>query len=329
MIYILFTIAGITFIYDYFIFLVMICIIALVVFSILGIFSLSYRRLAIESFDCVFRRLTLRPCESGLDVKLKSKIVGKLLRINKYFAGFVYHYFEIFSWALVILMAVSTYYTGLGAYNYTVYGNCNGPEGGFCIFDPLAQDAQYSTCGDAPTNIFGLKKITAPDVYNTDPFLGPVDAKVTVVQFGCYTCQYTKKSQDVFNELIYDYQDRIRFVYLDFPIAEHSGAKDAAKAAECAKEQGKFWQYHDAIFRQEQISYEVLKGIAKSLKLNLDSFDKCFFSTETVDMVQQDFSRGVASGVSGTPTFFVNEQHYTGNIRYEKLRQMIEEELAK
>jgi hypothetical protein len=305
----------------------MICILAMIVFAVLGIFSLSYRRLAYEAFDCVFRRVTLRPCESGLDVRLKSKIVGKLLKINRLFAGFVYHYFEFFSWALVILTFVSMYYVGLGAYNYAAYGNCNGPDGGFCPFDPLSEGAQFSTCGDAPR--FFSPDPTVPELYSTDPYIGPADAKVTVVQFGCYSCQYTRQSQSVFNRLIENYQESVRFVYLDFPIGEHSGAIEAARAAECAKEQGKFWQYHDALFRESTIDSMILKGIAKNLNMNLDTFEKCQFDERIYQSVQADYDRGLKSGIKGTPTFFVNGQYYTGNIKYEKLQQMIDEELAK
>ena len=104
----------------------MICLIALVVFGILGIFSVAYRKIAIEAFDCVFRRLTIRKCTSGLDKRLKSQITGKLMIKSPRVAGFTYKNFEVISWIFTIMMVVSLIYAGMGVYNFVMYGNCNG-----------------------------------------------------------------------------------------------------------------------------------------------------------------------------------------------------------
>jgi len=113
----------------------MICVIAMIVFGILAIFSASYRPVAKEAFDCVFRRITLRKCESGLDTRMKSKIVGKLMIKSPGFARQVYVHFEKISWFFVILFFVSLFFTGQAVYNIVLYDNCNGPvdENGFCI----------------------------------------------------------------------------------------------------------------------------------------------------------------------------------------------------
>ena len=105
----------------------MICVIAMVVFGILAIFSASYRPVAKEAFDCVFRRITLRKCESGLDTRMKSKIVGKLMIRSPGFARQVYVHFEKISWFFVILFFVSLFLAGQGVYNIILYNNCNGP----------------------------------------------------------------------------------------------------------------------------------------------------------------------------------------------------------
>jgi len=104
----------------------MICLIALVVFGILGIFSATHRKIAREALDCVFRRLTIRKCTSGLDKRLKSQITGKLMSKSPRLAKFTYRNFELISWVLTILMVLSLFYTGLGIYNFAKYGNCNG-----------------------------------------------------------------------------------------------------------------------------------------------------------------------------------------------------------
>jgi len=116
----------------------MICLIALVVFGILGIFSVTYRKIAIEAFDCVFRRLTIRKCTSGLDKRLKGQITGKLMKKSPKFAGFTFKYFEFISWFFTIIMIISFVYAGMGAYNFIMYGNCNGENSQeACIYNGL------------------------------------------------------------------------------------------------------------------------------------------------------------------------------------------------
>lgn len=116
----------------------MICLLALVVFGILGIFSAAYRKIALEALDCVFRRLTIRKCTSGLDKRLKSQITGRIMRRNPRLARFAYKNFEAISWFFTILLIISLIYTGLGAYNFIVYGNCNGKNSQeFCVYNGL------------------------------------------------------------------------------------------------------------------------------------------------------------------------------------------------
>lgn len=111
-----------------------ICIVAAAVFGVLGIFSAKYRSLAKESFKCVFRKMTLRPCEMDLERKLKMRLVTKF---SKYplIAQNIYKHFEIFSWAMVALMFISFFYMAQGAYNLAVYGTCD-PITGECLFNP-------------------------------------------------------------------------------------------------------------------------------------------------------------------------------------------------
>jgi hypothetical protein len=126
----------------------MICLLALVVFGILGIFSATHRKIAVEAFDCVFRRLTIRKCTSGLDKRLKSQITGKLMRKSPRLAKFTYGNFEAISWVFTALMVLSLVYTGIGAYNYVVYDNCNGAHSDeFCIFNPA--DSGKASCGSS------------------------------------------------------------------------------------------------------------------------------------------------------------------------------------
>lgn len=106
----------------------MICILSLIVFSFLGIFSATHRELARESFVCLKNRAKRQPCETGLDEKVQASVVGKVLEYNPSMARVLNKYFELFSWVALILLIVSGLTLSMGVYNYAVHGNCNGPD---------------------------------------------------------------------------------------------------------------------------------------------------------------------------------------------------------
>jgi hypothetical protein len=138
----------------------MICIIAMIVFGVMAIFSASYRPIAKEAFDCVFRRITLRSCQSGLNTKLKSKLVGVLMRRNVRLAKPVFKYFEVISWIFVLIFFVSLFFSVQAIYNLSVYDNCAGPDADpeECLFvpdnsavsceDPLCDSGECEVCGE-------------------------------------------------------------------------------------------------------------------------------------------------------------------------------------
>ncbi len=127
----------------------MICFIALFVFAVLGIFSASHRELAKEAFDCVFRRMTFRKCESAFDQKMKMRISTGLLKKSPAAGKFVYKHFELISWILTISMIVSFIFAAIGGYNFIMYGNCNGEDSTeFCVYDGLVNNGETNTgCG--------------------------------------------------------------------------------------------------------------------------------------------------------------------------------------
>lgn len=113
----------------------MLCLIALIIFSILGIFSLSYRKLAKEALFCLFRKFSLKPCQADFQTKIKTKIIGYLTRKNFQGTNFFYRQYEnlvsIFSLIFLILFFASVYFSGQGLYNLAVYGFCDlkNPQG--------------------------------------------------------------------------------------------------------------------------------------------------------------------------------------------------------
>lgn len=112
------------------------CVIALLVFGTLGIFSARYRALAKEAFDCVFRKVTLRPCATNLNQRIRAKIVARIFIRSPKAAGFVRRYFEPLSWAFTLLMLGSAVLTVQSGYNLYKYGTCDPTNPGTCVFAP-------------------------------------------------------------------------------------------------------------------------------------------------------------------------------------------------
>ncbi|HEY3167723.1 MAG TPA: thioredoxin domain-containing protein, partial [Candidatus Binatia bacterium] len=123
---------------------------------------------------------------------------------------------------------------------------------------------------------------------------------------------------------------KVRLVHKDLPLdAIHPQARQAAEAARCAGEQGKFWEYHDKLYANSpKASAEELKSYAKEIGLNTASFDQCFTSGKFRDLVQKDLSEGAQLGLTGTPTFFINGREISGAQPVEAFAAIIDEELG-
>jgi len=306
----------------------MICVIALIVFGILAIFSASHRPLFKEALDCVGRRLTFRPCESRLDERLKSKITGVLLKRNKHAARFVYKRFEIMSWIFLILMIASIFFSAQAGYYYARYGNCNGPdETGFCIFDPLDSIHEPTCAINDPA--FNEEDVSLPVIYDDAISFGNLNAKVTIIEAGCFECYHTKKAAPIVKKIMEEYGDQIRFVYMDFPLELHEHAARFAEAAHCAHEQDNFWNYYYILFdNQEKNSDEDLIQHAEELNLDRADFINCLKNERYKPIIERDLNNGVAAGIYGTPTFFINEHVIVGPKPFNEFKVLIEQELG-
>lgn len=162
------------------------------------------------------------------------------------------------------------------------------------------------------------------------PTLGPKDAPVTVIEFGDFQCPFCKRSEDAVKAIREKYGDRIKLVYMDFPLSFHPHAMPAANAARCAEAQGKFWQYHDALFAdQSKLEPNDLKAAAKTLGLDTAKFNACFDKNEYDQAIQKDLEEGHRLNVNGTPTFFINGRELVGAQPAESFVSIIDQELAK
>jgi len=161
------------------------------------------------------------------------------------------------------------------------------------------------------------------------PARGGKDAPVTIVEFTDFQCPFCQKTEGTLKELQAKYGDKIRLVHMDFPLPFHSHALDAAKAARCANEQDKFWQFRDALFaNQSKLAPADLKATAKTLGLNTTEFDSCFDKAKYESQIKSDQAAGEKAGVDGTPAFFVDGRPLTGAQPTPKFEELIDDELA-
>lgn len=161
-----------------------------------------------------------------------------------------------------------------------------------------------------------------------DPSLGPADAAVTIIEFSDFNCPYCRQfHQATFRELLAAYPDQIRFVYRDYPITSQESFL-AAQAAECAAEQGSFWDYHDALFSGRiELSPSAYRQYADDLGLDSDELMRCVESGQFADEVQADARYAASLGLSGTPTFFINGIPLVGAQPFSEFERIIEAEL--
>jgi protein-disulfide isomerase len=161
-----------------------------------------------------------------------------------------------------------------------------------------------------------------------DPSIGPKDAKVVIIEFSDFQCPFCSKAESTVKQILAEYEGKVRFVYRDYPLSFHQFAQKAAEAAECADEQGKFWEYHDLLFdkQNEWSSNGVLsfKQYAKDIGLDSQKFDQCLDSGQMASEVKKDFSDGQSYGVNGTPAFFVNGEMISGAQPFSVFKQKID-----
>lgn len=158
-----------------------------------------------------------------------------------------------------------------------------------------------------------------------DPSVGPANAPVTIVEFSDFQCPYCKLSVPMIKAILAKYPDKVKVVYRDYPGPNHPHAQQAAEAAQCAGEQGKFWEYHDSLFdRQTPGTGWNFTELAREIGLNEEAFATCLNTGRYREEVAKDLQDGFKLGVTSTPTFFINGRPLVGAKPFAEFQAVID-----
>jgi len=158
------------------------------------------------------------------------------------------------------------------------------------------------------------------------PSIGPKDAPIVLVEFSDFGCSFCAKwHNETFEDLMAAYPDQILFVYREVPFR----AFPASEAAQCAREQDAFWEYHDKLFSYEYgLTDDAYIQYAKELKLDMDAFTTCLSDHRYKAKIERDLDYATELGVNSTPTFYLNGIPLIGAHPLETFKQVIDKELA-
>lgn len=305
------------------------CIVALIVFGIMGIFSASQRALAKEALGCVARRVTLRPCNTGFQDKVKGKLLAKVVTRSTFLAKVLNKYYVVFSWVFFILMVGSTIWVLQGVYNFYVFGSCNGlNSSGFCAFDPSGSNNAVTVVGSGA--VCGITKDSVKTVTLNNINLSTFpkienNSKDNVVFIGCYACDYSRKAYPDIEKLVKN--KNANFTFAHYP-AKGPITDDLAKASYCvAKDyKDKFWEWNDYLFTQPKdyvLDKANLNTMLTKFNFDVNKINNCARNTETKKAVENEVKELNKTGIYGTPTIFINDKAFVGPKPYRVYRSAI------
>lgn len=184
---------------------------------------------------------------------------------------------------------------------------------------------------DAIAQSGGLSSGASAQLVDDDPYFGPENAPVTIVEFSDFNCGFcTRFATETLPKIQETYGDQIRYVYRDMPIIGGNVSVESAIAAECAEDQGKFWEFHNLLFNNTQArSQEAYVNFATELGLDTDVFTECLSDKTKSDEVLLDLLDGQAQDIRGTPAFYVNGRFISGAQPFEVFQTVINNELNK
>lgn len=164
-----------------------------------------------------------------------------------------------------------------------------------------------------------------------DVFVGDEDAPVTLMEFGDYESEACAKAHEVVKQLLEEYEGKLKFNFRHFPQTKiHQRSMKAGEAAVAAAQDGKFWEMHDILFKnRRQLGTVSLKLHSKEAGIKNKKFLEELVDGKFGWHVQDDLKEGIDRGVKDVPTFFINDEPFTGKANFDNLSKAIESALKK
>jgi len=202
----------------------------------------------------------------------------------------------------------------------------------------MSPDGRYVVFGEVEdVTADPFKAVAAKIKTDGRPTRGPKDAKVTIVEYSDFQCPYCARAhQTVSDQVMKEYDGKVKLVYKFFPLGFHPWAEPAAVAAACAYEQDPdaFWKLYDYFFtQQQQLNPQNVKEKAteelKGTKVKIDKWNDCYDNKKTLDQVKADMAEGQSVGVTGTPAFLINGRKISGAQPFPNFKAVIDDELQR
>jgi len=160
------------------------------------------------------------------------------------------------------------------------------------------------------------------------PTKGSVKPAVTIVEFSDFECPYCREVQTTLKQVIDNYGKDVRLVFKHLPLEGHRNSLPAARAAYCAGEQDRFWQFHDALFASRDLSPALFEEIATSLGLGMEKFRACLNSEQSRSAIVKDIESARLFRIDSTPSCIVNGRLHKGALSFAEFQKIIERELG-
>ena len=297
----------------------MFCILSFVILSILGIFSASNRILAKEALNCVGRRVTFRPCDTGFDEKIKAKILGKTINYSEKFTRFLNKYFEAIAWVFFAVMVAASLFFFRGLYLFYTTGSCNGlNQTAFCAFDPSGKNNTVSAPGVCLIPSADSSQTMSLDGVELSlfPIQNP-ENQDRIVMVGCYTCEFTHETYPLIQKLATKYKTSLYF--LDWPV--HSDGEYINRVAYLAyqKDPAKYWILNDLIFAEDFTKISDPVVIRNLLEEAGYTPDEILGQASDLAVIQETrvlIDQILTTKTPGTPTVFIQDEIMIGPKPY-------------
>ena len=175
----------------------------------------------------------------------------------------------------------------------------------------------------SPASVLSISEVVG------SPALGSSNPVVTIIEFSDFQCPFCASVQPALKQILREYGSKVKLVFKNLPLESHRNSISAARAAYCAGQQDRFWQFHDALFASRNFVSESFKTIAQGLGLGVEKFQSCINSPESLNAITKDIEIARRFGIESTPSFVINGTVVSGAISFSEFQNLIKLELQR